>query len=614
MKKIYALSLALMMVAGVKAQHKMRPASPAGQPALKTSVLPNIPAINPQPQRLSPLRPSAEMARPGNTRSMTYWEQVIGYSTFDNQTNNSVQDRIILDNDGGVHATWTMSFANDNTFPDRGTGYNSGEGFIWDSEPYERIEDLRTGWPGLLKTGDNKELIICHQADGPLIQLKRNVIGTGEWTQSTIPTTHWSNILWPRAYVDGNTIHLIAIASDTLLNGVNNNLVYWRSQDNGANWDIQDYFFEAITSEEFSRIDGDGYAIHARDGKVSIGVFSEFHDAFLLTSGDNGDTWNYTLVSDFEIPGYQVDSLSDADEDGIADTLFTTDGTGAVHIDANGVTHLVFGSNFILDDTPGDDMYSYFNMQDLLYWNSTFDTDSIYVIASAEEDPDDNDEIFSITLAEIPRYVCSMASMATMAEDQDGNIYVVYSAADEQFIDQQVFRHIYVLKTEDFGESWLAPVELTPDLDYNGYEYVFPSVNRYITDQLHIVVQRDYEPGLSVRGDLDPIEENEIVYFSVTPDFELVLNTNENVPAASDVVLYPNPSNGKINLAGKDLNRQTIRVFDAAGKQVVQMIPSADMFAGNTIEFDFNFLPAGSYSMVLGFGENKISKEFIISK
>jgi len=619
MKKIYLVAMAFGFSFSLAAQMKQKPALPKNAVAVKESVMPNLSgSVNVENHKAD--KTQKQVTQPqGNLKNMTLWEQIIGYSSYDNQSNNSVQDRIILDDNNGVHATWTMSFAGTNTFADRGTGYNSGEGLVWGEEPYERIEDVRTGWPGLLKTGDNKELIICHSGEGPLVQLKRNTIGSGAWEQSTVPSSLNRDILWPRACVDGNTIHLIALTSGTgldgsLLNGVNGNMVYYRSLDNGLTWDIQDYVFEEISSNEFSRIDPDSYAIHARDGQVSIGVFSEFHDAFLLTSANDGSTWNYTLVSDFAIPGYQVDSLSDSNNDGAADTLFTTDGTGAIHIDVMGETHLFFGSNFILDDTPGDSMYSYFNTYDLLYWNTTYETDEIYIVASAEEDPDDNDELITLTIDEIPNYGCSLASMASVGEDEDGYIYVVYSAADEQFIDQQIFRHLYVIKTEDLGVNWLAPVEITPDLDYNGYEYIFPSLIRSITDQLHITVQRDYEPGLSVRGDLDDIEENEIIYLAVTTDFDLTLNTNDAVVIGENVLLYPNPTTGILNLQGENLQRRNIRVFDAAGKQVIQMMPNADGFKANNIQLNFGFLAAGNYTLVMGDSDNKVVKDFIIKK
>ena len=620
MKKIYLVAMAFVFSLSLNAQMKQRPSSPSIPVAVKESVKPNISTgLNQTPQTKSD-NTHKQVSRPhGQLKSMAYWEQIIGYSTYDNQSNNSVQDRVILDDNGAVHGTWTMSFSSANTYLDRGTGYNSGEGFIWGEEPYERIEDVRTGWPALIKTGDNKEMVICHTSEGPLVQLKRNTIGSGVWEQSTIPSTLGRDILWPRAFVDGNTIHLIALTAGTgldgtLLNGVDGNLIYFRSTDNGETWDIQDYVFDSISSDEFSRIDPDSYAIHARDGKVSIGVFSQFHDTFILTSPDNGTSWNYTLVSDFEIPGYEIDSLSDSDDDGLADTLFTTEGTGAIHIDGNGETHMFFGSNFILDDAPGDSMYNYFNTYDLLYWNTTFDTDSIYILASAEENPDDNDEVFTVTNAQLPNYGCSLASMASVGEDADGSIYVVYSAADEQFIDQQIYRHLYVVKSEDLGENWLAPVELTPDLDYNGYEYVYPSLNRNITDQLHITVQRDYEPGLAVRGDLDDIEENEIIYLSVTTDFDLTLNTNEEPLVSDNVTLYPNPTSGIVNLKGENLQRQTLRIFDSAGKQVVQMTPSADNLDGNNVQLNFGFLAAGNYTLVIGSGKNKMVKDFIIRK
>lgn len=85
----------------------------------------------------------------------------------------------------------------------------------------------------------------------------------------------------------------------------------------------------------------------------------------------------------------------------------------------------------------------------------------------------------------------------------------------------------------------MAQVELTPDLDVNEYEYVFPSVYKDVNDILHIVAQRDFEPGLSVRGDLDQSVENDIIYLAVTTDFDITPGVKD-ATATPDFNLYPN--------------------------------------------------------------------------
>ncbi len=52
---------------------------------------------------------------------------------YDLQTNGSSQNRIYLFDDGFIGATWTYGMES-SSYPDRGTGYNSFNGFSW--QPY----------------------------------------------------------------------------------------------------------------------------------------------------------------------------------------------------------------------------------------------------------------------------------------------------------------------------------------------------------------------------------------------------------------------------------------------------------------------------------------------
>lgn len=623
MKKFYFAAFAWALAVGAFAQKK--PASliqphgpqitaPIEQPT-ETTNSNTTPASQLQVQNQHTDRPV--MALPGQLRS-TFWEQVIGYTTYDNQSNNSVQQRIVIDENEQVHATYTLSFEGTTTWTDRGTGYNQGEGYQWQDIAYDRLEaDLRTGWPGLVQTADGNAMIFSHSGTGGIKTLKRPITSNASWVAGEVPTGLGRNLLWPRTVVDGSTIHLIALTeipattnSAAPFQGVDGNLIYFRSSDNGATWDIQDHWFPEIDSTEFSRLDGDGYAIDARNGNVSIAVFNQFSDTFILTSSDAGTTWTKTTISDFEIPGYEVDSLSDADLDGIADTLFCSDGTGSVLIDYNNISHVFFGSNYILDDAPGDDQYSYFNSFELLYWNTTYDTDSIYVVGDVYEDPDDNDEDFSPTGDQLPVYLTALASMPTTGIDADGNIYLVYSAANEIFLDNQVYRHLYATVSSDNGETWADRVDLTPDLDFDGFEYVFPSMIRDVTDKLHIVAQRDTEPGLIVRGDLDQSEENDIIYLAITTDFNTDISVND-APVADQVSVFPNPTSGMVQVTGMESGMVPFAVYDVMGRLMVRSI---ERVSNGTATLNLTGLPNGQYMVKIGQGEKAVVKELVIKQ
>jgi Secretion system C-terminal sorting domain len=617
MKKIYTIILLSVFALGSFAQQKQTPSRKPSTQAVKASVnavenpvATDVPSALPAAKEPK-VKPNLPVS--SSNKSMPFWEQVIGYSVYDLQSNNSIQDRIFVDENDKVHATWTMSFETTG-FTERGTGYNQGEGYVWDAEPVDRIESVRTGWPGLMHGGDNSEIIINHDGTTNLNMLKRPNVGSGNWTLSEIPTAMGRNILWPRSCVDGNTIHLIAATeapadgnTATPHNGLNGNLVYWRSDDNGTTWAIQDHIFPEIDSNEYSRIDGDGYAIHARDGHVSIGIFSEFNTTALLHSMDNGDTWMWMPISTFEIPGYEVDSLSDVDNDLIADTIFTSDGNGDVWIDSEMVTHVLFGTNFVLDDTPDDGFYSFFTTFDMAYWNTNMMADELLTAAEAEESAEDTDEDFIIdNIDQVASYRAGLCSMPSMAEDTDGTIYFTYSAGDEDYLDNQFCRHIYANKITGEG-TFGTPVELTPDEDFDYLEYVFPSLTMK-NNYLHIVAMRDEEPGMLVAGDLDDGETNDIIYLAIGNDFDTTIGVEENTSA--EFTIYPNPSNGMVNLTGENLARQNVRVYDAQGKLMLNtQLNGTD---NNTI--DLTFLSNGVYNVVVGSGDHKVSQELIIRK
>ena len=622
MKKFYLSAIVMACtLAGWAQQKPAKLIQPKGQ-AILTPISSQTDATGPVTQPAAQLNAQPDhhakpvMEIPGQLRSSTYWEQVIGYTTYDNQSNNSVQQRIAIDENEQVHATYTLSFEGTTTWSDRGTGYNQGEGFQWQDIAYDRIEaDTRTGWPGLVQTANGQAMVFSHSGTGGIKTLQRAITSNDSWVAGEVPTSLGRNLLWPRSVVDGSTIHLIALTeipattnTATPFMGVEGNLIYFRSTDNGATWDIQDHWFPEIDSTEFSRLDGDGYAIDARNGNVSIAVFNQFSDTFILTSGDNGSTWSKNVISDFAISGYEVDSLSDSDLDGIADTLFCSDGTGSVLIDYNNISHVFFGSNYILDDAPGDDQYSYFNSFELLYWNSTYDTDSIYVVGDVYEDPDDNDTDFAPTGDQLPTYLTALASMPTTGIDAAGNLYLVYSAANEIYLDNQVYRHLYASISTDNGETWSTAVDLTPDLDFDGFEYVFPSMIRDVTDKLHIVAQRDTEPGLIVRGDLDPSEENDIIYFAITTDLVLEVGVQEEVQLAQ-IQVFPNPTAGMIQINGLEAKTLPIAVYDQMGHLIVRSI---EKVSNGSASLNLSGLANGNYLIKIGQGQEAVVKEIVI--
>jgi hypothetical protein len=98
----------------------------------------------------------------GSTAGLDPNETIIGQTTFDLQTNASVQNRIYQSPNGGISAVWTYSQSNDLDAADRGTGYNY-KGGSWGAMPTERLESKRTGWPSITTLANGSEYTHCAQ-------------------------------------------------------------------------------------------------------------------------------------------------------------------------------------------------------------------------------------------------------------------------------------------------------------------------------------------------------------------------------------------------------------------------------------------------------------------
>ncbi len=518
-------------------------------------------------------------------RELVVERQVIGLTQYDLQSNAAIDDRMAGSGDA-VSAAWTMSLEI-TPFNDRGTGYNHCSSQVWGEQPYERIESVRNGWPSLAYTGSGHEIVISHPGiDTPLLMAKRE-IGSGSWTESNIPSDGPFGNLWPRVAVGGpddNSIHVICVSTPvgnggTTFQGQDGALLYYRSLDAGETWEMNT--FEELDSTHFNGFAGDTYAIHARDGVVAFTVFNDLMDTFVMISDDNGDNWEYTAVADFPVDNYVIDaglpdSLGyDYNDDGIFQEYLNSDGAGDIHVDQFGQVHMVFGAMYYMDADTTDDNFSYFpGTNGLQYWNESYGVDSSLTIAYAY----DIDESGTLDIEdEIAAYFVNLAGIPSMASNEDGDLFVSYSAIREDYTTgQQNYRHLYLVQSTDNGVTWNTDdaCNLTPDLDYDGYESVFGSISPDVADHLEIIYQRDFEPGLHVRGDEDPVDINDIVHIRVPTadlgdcadiEFEDWVGVDEQFEDG-EVALYPNPASTIVQLVIERTGVHVVNLYDLGGR------------------------------------------------
>lgn len=538
-------------------------------------------------------------------------EVVIGHSYYDTQTNGCIQKRLIRDGDD-IHAAWTMS--QEPSFGDRGTGYVGYSPNSWGPEPLERLENERVGWPSLLMTGGGRLFSITHSnAPYRLIMTYRDA-GETSWTQVDVPNNLVTGILWGHACVGGddmNTIHLVGLSTPVgftggdLLDGQDGSLRYYRSTDQGDTWEVQDFLIPGLGIDDYLSIGPDSYDMAARGDRVALGLFHDWADSKMFISEDGGDNWNITSLRDFPVDLHPVDvEILDLDEDLFPDTAFSTDGSGQVYLDMAGQAHAAYGDMFYLDETVGaEDGWVYFpGVDGLNYWNESYGPDSSQYVGFLMDTDDTGAFEFADDLA---AYGTGSTAHPSFGEDAMGNIYITYAGIVESHATgTQNFRHVHVVKTENGGETFTEPFDLTPDLDFIYYEYAFPVLADVVDDQLHIIAQRDDEPGTALT-DSDPTTENEWVYLGLTTDFDLNPISVPETEAAFRI--FPVPATDALFVDFGKLRNVNVDLYDLMGNLVMSQ------FETNKIaQFDVSGLASGLYTMTVTQGSEMYSQKLIV--
>ena len=568
-------------------------------------------------------------------RDMVIQRQIIGLTQYDLQSNYAVDDRV-YSSGNGISAGWIQSLET-SPFSDRGTGYNykaPGPDMDWGEIPYDRIEDVRIGWPSLGHLANGSEFALSHGSTGGLVFATRDAVGSGAWTTNTLPALPdesgndiWH--LWPRATVggaDGNTIHAICITAPegnggVLYNGQDGALIYMRSTDGGANWDMQT-FAELDTSAFAGGFVADSYAIHAEGETVAFAVFNGFYDTFAMISEDNGATWSYEAIVDFPVDNYVLDSgalldttIADAvDASGNA-MFFNADRAGDVLVDEAGGVHVFFGAMFYADSDTTDGTSSYYPYTNgLEYWRNDMGPDTTVTIAYAYDIDGSGTLDFEDDIA---GYFVGISSQASAGQVVESNtIVVAYSALMENFsTGVQNYRHCYVVHSTDLGETWNSETacDVTPDLDFDLIEAVYPCIPPRISGgELNLTYQRDFEPGLHVRGDEDPIDINDIVGLSMMVEdlddcadveFEDFVGIGEIAEVGFG--LFPNPADAVVEVVLDELLiGAEVRIRDLGGRLV-----RFERVQGRIARMDVSNLTPGIYTVeVSGSGARSIER------
>jgi hypothetical protein len=579
-------------------------------------------------------------------------EVVIGTTTYDLQSNAAVQNRIVHHDDGTISAGWTTSQELNASWSDRGTGYNFFDGTNWGMQPLNRLENSRGGWPSIIAMGSGKEASITHNTDNAHINMThRSTVGTGSWTEQNISSLNdstgiYRDMIWNRSAVGGlnkETIHMIAVTASSNFaglpfNGLDGALVYYRSQDEGLTWDIQDMQLPGMDTSMFTGMSGDVYTVTAQGETVVVAYFNDWGDSFIVKSIDNGTTWEKTTFLDFPVDKYAMDDGLDLDGDGIYDQVYSTDNYGAVILDANGEAHVFYGIMMYLDDDLTDASSSWFpGINGIAYWNESMGEDVTPATVHAGDTslwysdmmndnwivqaPDLNGDgiVGGVdSTGGYALYYASRASMPNAGISANGEIYLSFSGYTETADNgSQVFRHLYITKSSDGGSTWKTPVDVTPNVSWIGMkECVFGSMVPTVDDKIRIVFQMDNEPGLIVRGDEDLVDFNDIVYIEIDTVglFGTSVSVND-IKNTTQFTVYPNPANDYTSIAISlyKTEKVILTIVDLLGKEISK--EEKVLFSGgNTERLDVSNFQNGVYFINLQVGSKITTQKLVITK
>ncbi|MFI5220194.1 MAG: T9SS type A sorting domain-containing protein [Bacteroidia bacterium] len=562
----------------------------------------------------------------------------IGYTTYDLQTNSSIDNRI-YHKSVGIAATWTRSTSNDLPAADRGTGYNFNNAGTWGPLPTTRVETDRRGWPSIdYSEGDGNEYFVSHStlvANGVKL-VKRTPAGSGTWAESELPPADDDStiiFLWPRMRIGGpnnNTIHEIDLSlpvgnpPGVIYNGMDGALTYSRSQDGGLTWDIRHMLLPDVDAAHYHGMNGDGYSIDVNGSTVAITAGGFYYDWTMWKSTDNGDTWTKTVIRQFPIVAFDptvVGNTTDLDGDGVPEIIPVTDGSTAILVDNNGLVHCFAGDMLMSDDGTSVN-YSYYITDDaglyvdgILYWNENMGPipATIPEIASA---PDlDNDGLITLVDANPAAYQTGLTSMPSVGVDASNNIYLSYSTVMEGTTNgatvPQSFRDIWMIASQDGGTTWNPPYNTTKS-DFE--EDIFCSIARNVFTCVDAVWQDDGEPGLAVRGDMDPFQNNDIFYDCITIDSLITVGINEIESTTSQVTIFPNPANDFIHLSFTIEKPATIEVdiYNVNGQKVDHLVTAFKTTGAQSIKVNTDKYSSGIYSVNTKIGETTYNNKFVI--
>jgi hypothetical protein len=557
-------------------------------------------------------------------------ETQIGLTRFELQSIGSLGRRVAAFDDGRVSAAWLHGLDEAGNWPDRGTAYNHYDGTEWGDDPTSSLEVVRSGYPSFTNTPSGTEVVLSHKSESGnlwILQSHYKLPEEANWNETEISSVVPGGPVWPKIATggpDGNTVHCLAVSVDPMFGGavylgMDQHPIYFRSQDNGVSWDQTDVILPGLDSNFYNNVYGEGYNIDANGSVVAAAIFDSWGDVAIVKSTDNGTSWEKTIVKDFPLDkydgnGYTTDDIPD--DPNAPDSLYmlSCDYSGSVLVDNNGKVHVFFGLMYVF--AQGADQFLDLATGAMAYWNEDFGPDSIQVIAELEDFDGDGMITINGDLADIRYTNAGLVSYPSAGIDSEGNIYLVYMALREDIaFDDNHYRHVFIIKSEDGGASWSAPYDLINAETTDFPEFIeasYPSIPARIGESIELVYQQDLQPGLTTVGET---EDQLIMHLSLDKNtFGMISGTHEAKASQVQWALTPNPATEQIQIEYtlEEAANVQISLYNPLGSRVAQWMNQKAAAGPHSPQYALQGLQKGLYLVALTIDGKTFSKKLIV--
>lgn len=544
---------------------------------------------------------------------------------YDLQSNSSTQNRLYLFPDGTIGAT--AQWSHTDAWNDRGTGYNYFDGTAWGTQPSARVEATKSGWPSYAPWGPNGEIFVSHHMTQGLYVCKRETKGTGAWTSTILPgPASAPDISWPVVVTNGpdhNYIHILCVTY-VEYQGMADCLLYYRSLDGGQTWDINGQVFPEISSSDYLTISADTYRWAEPKGDTLCFVVGDsWYDLFIMKSTDNGNNWTKTVI--WPCP---YNKWEGGDTTG---TFWCPDGCSTVAMDKNGKAHVITGLQRGSGDEGGNkfwvpktDGVLYWN-EDMPQWPEVLDPDQLYADGNLIGWLLDTN-VFYLDDGQIAHYYNSLSSFPSMAIDDDGNIFAVWSGATMNLDpDNFSLRHLFGRGYNAAAGTWNEINDLTEDFLYTWSECVYPSMSPTTSEgQVQILFQEDELAGCGVNGiqngvqgqqvttdnDMIFLNRSKYVYFGIITGQE-----EHNARPAFEVSQnYPNPATDYSSVAVNTTfgDALSLKITNTTGQAVYFSDKGTVQPGQHTFAIDCSGWNPGIYFYTVQSGNSIVTKKMIV--